>query len=234
MALYALIHRVGCIVWKGRFVEEPRPRILKFLQQCGRASVAQLAGEIGLASATVRRHLDVLQRDHLIAYDQVKKKTGRPEYVYYLTEHGQEGQPKGYDRLLSGVLLELGTLSHDEVTTHSGPELLQTMLQRVARQAVGGLPRSSLEDSFSARLSRVKEIVEQEGFSPEIERVNGFVRIWLRNCPFRRVSMTNAAVCTYDKALLSEILGSEPVLENTIRDGGHWCSYLTSDPKYHP
>jgi DeoR family transcriptional regulator, suf operon transcriptional repressor len=215
-------------------VEGPRPHILRFLQKCGRASVDQLAREIGLASATIRRHLDVLQRDQLIAYDQVKKKTGRPEYVYYLTEHGQEVQPKGYDRLLSGVLLELGTLSHDEATTHSGPELLQTMLQRVALQTVGGHPRDSAEDSFSGRLSRVKEIVEQEGFSPEIEQVDGSARIWLRNCPFRRVSMTNPAVCTYDKALLSMILGSEPVLESTIRDGGHWCSYLTSDPEHHP
>ena len=108
------------------------------------------------------------------------------------------------------------------------------MLQRVALQTVGGSPGGSSEDSFSTRLSRVREIVEQEGFSPEIEQVDGSARIWLRNCPFRRVSMTNAAVCSYDKALLSEILGTEPVLESTIRDGGHWCSYLASDPENRP
>ena len=215
-------------------MEEPRPRILQLLQQHGRASVAQLAGEIGLASATVRRHLDVLQRDHLIAFDLVRKITGRPEHAYYLTEQGQEVLPKGYDRLLDSLLQEAGTPPGDEGGAYSGEGPLQSLLQRAALRAVGGYPDGPSGDSFSTRLSRVEEITEQQGFSPEIEQVGGAVRIWLRNCPFRRVAMTNAAVCTYDKALLSEILGSEPVLENTIRDGGHWCSYLTSDPKYHP
>ena len=45
--------------------------------------------------------------------------------------------------------------------------------------------------------------------------------------------MTNAAVCTFDKFMLSEILGSEMVLESSIRDGTHSCSYLTSDPEQH-
>ena len=45
--------------------------------------------------------------------------------------------------------------------------------------------------------------------------------------------MTNAAVCAFDKSMLSKILGSEMVLENSIRDGAHWCSYLTSDPEQH-
>ena len=214
-------------------MEGPRPRILRLLQQHGRASVAQLAGEIGLASATVRRHLDVLQRDHLITFDQVRKKTGRPEYAYYLTEHGQEVLPKGYDRLLGSVLQEAGTLPRDEATAYNGEGLLETLLQRAALRVLGEYPDGSSGDSFSTRLSRAEEIAEQEGFSPEIEQMDGSVRIWLRNCPFRRVAMTNAAVCTFDKSMLSEILGSEMVLESSIRDGTHSCSYITSDPEQH-
>ena len=47
-----------------------------------------MAQAMGLASATVRRHLDILQRDHLVSWTEARRQTGRPHYVFFLTENG--------------------------------------------------------------------------------------------------------------------------------------------------
>ena len=71
-------------------MEGPRLRILQLLQKNTNDTVGGLAQAIGLAVATIRRHLDILRRDPLVAFEEVRKKTGRPEYSFFLTEDGQE------------------------------------------------------------------------------------------------------------------------------------------------
>ena len=70
-----------------------------------------MAKEIGLAPATVRGHLDILQRDRLVDFAEVRQRTGRPGYAFYLTDAGHETLPKGYDVLLGLVVQELDTLT---------------------------------------------------------------------------------------------------------------------------
>ena len=213
-------------------MESSRHRILQLLQKHGRASVDRLAQDVGLASATVRRHLDILQRDRLITFDQIKKKTGRPEYSFYLTDEGQETLPKGYDRLLGSILQELAALSQAETDSQGGEELVRTLLHRAAVQTVrshqdgdGSYEESTSKDALDKRVSHLQKVLEQEGFSPEIERVNGSLQICLHNCPFRRVALENPAICSYDSALISALLGTEVVQVRCIRDGDFSCCY---------
>ena len=69
-------------------MEGARLRILQLLQKHSNDTVEGLANAIGLAPATIRRHLDILQRDRLVTFEEVRKRTGRPEYSFYLTEGG--------------------------------------------------------------------------------------------------------------------------------------------------
>ena len=210
-------------------MDGPRLHILNILQRQNRATVDLMARELGLASATVRRHLDILQRDHLVTFGQVKKKTGRPEYTYYLTESGQESLPKEYDRLLGRLLHEMSSLSNAEIGDRSGNELLQLMFQRMALQTAARTGGEA-QDSFSERVSRAVAVLQEEKFAPEIEETNGSLRIQLHNCPFRSVVMENGSVCTYDGFVLSSILGTDVVLEQCVRENDGACCYTASIP----
>jgi len=53
----------------GGDMEGTRHRILQQLQKKTNDSVGGLAGSMGLAPATIRRHLDILQRDRLVAFE---------------------------------------------------------------------------------------------------------------------------------------------------------------------
>ena len=207
-------------------MENSRLRLLQLLQQYGRATVDQLARNIGLASATVRRHLDILQRDRLVAFDQVKKKVGRPEYSFYLTESGHEVLPKAYDRLLAGVLHELDDLPEENVGAHVEENLSHDLLQRLAVSTAKRYQVNPSSRDLSQRIALAQEALEQESFAPEIERRDDSLHIRLCNCPFRSVALENPAVCAYDKALVSALLGSEVVQISCIRDGDVSCCYV--------
>ena len=210
-------------------MEGSRIRILKLLQRQEHASVEHLSKEMDLASATVRRHLDILQRDQLVSFAQVKKKTGRPEHTYYLTEAGQETLPKDYSSLLSRLLQEMSSLSNEEVSSLSGDGVVELAFQRMAEHTVEKAtvgPSNSLHD----RIARATEVLEAEKFEPSIEESNGSVRIRLHNCPFRAVALKTATVCTYDRLVLSSILGNDVKLEQCMRDGGEACCYVATTP----
>lgn len=207
-------------------MEGSRLRILNLLVQRRQATVEQLSRDMGLASATVRRHLDILQRDNLVAYHQVKKRTGRPEHTYYLTEAGQESLPKGYNQLLGRLLQRIAGLPLQEVSYRSGEELLRMLFQEMAKETVG--PNGNSSAAFEERLQRALTVLQQEQFLPEVEEVAGVLRIRLLNCPFRSVALGNSTVCEYDQDILSSILGAKVERDTCIRGGDHGCCYRVS------
>ena len=104
-------------------MEGTRVRILMTIQRNGQATVEGLAHSLELAPATIRRHMDILQRDHLIAYREVKKPTGRPEYSFSLTEAGHDVLPKDYQRLLSALFKEMASLCDSVIPAKAGIQL---------------------------------------------------------------------------------------------------------------
>ena len=103
-------------------MEDVRWQILQLLQSGTAETVEQLLRALGLAPATVRRHLDILQRDGLVTYRLVRKKAGRPEYSYYLTEAGQESLPKDYHRLLGLLVQEMDSVAPPDGTGRRSAE----------------------------------------------------------------------------------------------------------------
>ena len=113
-------------------MEGTRLRILQLLQKKQHDTVDGLASTIGLAPATIRRHLDILQRDRLVAFREVRKKTGRPEYSFYLTEDGHEALPKDYDQLLGMIVQEMSSLTREDTSARNGQQILELVFQRLS------------------------------------------------------------------------------------------------------
>lgn len=201
-----------------------RLKILNLLQEKGQASVGQLSKDLDLASATVRRHMDVLLRDRLVEYHQVRKSLGRPEYAYTLTEEGQETLPKHYPRLLSDILAELSQLTQEEVAGHNGKELSDLLFSRLAQKATVPVAGEGRQD----RLTALVEVLNEGDFLPEVETLDSAVRIHLHNCPFRSVAQYQESVCLFDQNLISNMLRAPVERERCIRNGDRSCCYIAS------
>ncbi len=180
---------------------------------------------MGLAPATVRRHLDILQRDRLVAFAEVKKRTGRPEHSFYLTERGQEVLPKKYDQLLGMLVEEISGLAVQDTDGIDGQGLLELVFRRLSERVAGGYREQLADKDLSSRLGVLVDQLARDDFYPEAEVVEGTLRIRLLNCPFRSVAMQNKAVCSFDLNLISNMLDLDVEREECISDGDGGCMY---------
>ena len=208
-------------------LEGTRLKILAVIQKQGSASVDRIAQEIGLSPVSIRRHLDILQRDRLVSFDQGRKKVGRPEFVYFLTEEGHESGFRDYQKLLALLLAEVASLAPAHLVGKDGQELLRFLIARVSDQVSSSYVDPG-QSSQEARLARMEQALTDRGFSPEITQEGGQVRIRLCNCPFRAAALGQKSVCQFDQKLIANILGVEPVCESTIHDGDNSCCYVAA------
>ena len=208
-------------------MEGTRRRILQILQKNVNDTVDGLAKAIGLAPATIRRHLDILQRDRLVAFEEVRKKTGRPEYSFHLTEDGQEVMPKDYDFLLNMLIQELTALPVEDTAGRDGEQILELVFQRLSAKVW-----DQYEDEekvkgrgLEYRLESLMRLLDQQDFFPESEVVEGTLQIKLLNCPFRSVALQSNAVCSFDAGLIASMLDVDLARDACIHDGDAGCTY---------
>lgn len=79
-----------------------RDIILHTIKQSPQSTVEELAGAADISPVTVRHHLNALQADGIIETASIRRKVGRPYYVYSLSEKGQELFPRGMCALPAG------------------------------------------------------------------------------------------------------------------------------------
>lgn len=199
-----------------------RQRILQIIQRQHTETVGGLARELNLAPATVRRHLDILQRDGMVEFAEIRKRTGRPEHSFSLTERGHESLPKGYDSLLSALVGEFTRIGAEDIAGKTGSEALDAALTRLGH----GVGRGYLNSGTKTRLATAVQALRDGDFEPEVLERQGETRITLGNCPFRSVALADDAVCAYDTAILQAILGTAVRRERCISRGHACCEYV--------
>ncbi len=206
-------------------MEGTRLRILHLLQRNTNDTVDSLARSIGLAPATIRRHLDILQRDGLVAFEEVRKKTGRPEYSFYLTEGGQESLPKDYALLLGSMITEIAGLRVGDIQGKDGEQVLELVFERLSADVWDQYRDQVKDKDLPARLAVLTTLLDERDFYPETQIVDGTLRIKLMNCPFRSVALKNDSVCTFDSHLMSAMLDIDVERQSCIHDGDAGCVY---------
>ena len=206
-------------------MEGTRLRILQLLQRTGAETVEGLARNIGLAPATIRRHLDILQRDHLVAFDEVHKKTGRPEHSFHLTELGQETLPKHYDRLLGMLVKEISLLTSNDTKSRDGETILKLVFERMSDEISSRYKQEAAGENPSHRMESLIRYLEELDYSPEMELTDGTLKLSIHNCPYRSVAQQNRLVCAFDVGFISSLLAVDVLREEWTREGRDGCMY---------
>ena len=178
-----------------------RDNILTIIRQSSGVNVDELAGEMQLAPATVRRHLDILERDGLVDHTEVRKPTGRPQYSFHLTEKGHDSVPKDYSRLLNELVSEIKSIPAENLGSRSGDDVLRDTLSRI------GEKRAAMYIQGRKPVEAVTAAFEEGGYDPIIESDSAGVKIRVTNCPYRRASIDDDIICTVDRSMVASLLG---------------------------
>ena len=199
-------------------MQRTRRQILDILKKRGRATLEELANEVGLSPVTVRVHLSVLQRDDLVNVEEVRGRVGRPYFVYSLTEGAEDLFPKRYHVLANRFLLGI-----DEVLE---PEVQETLLNRIAvRWAAERSPRLA-EKGLQERVAEIARIRSEEGAIADWERVDGGYLLSQYNCPNLLVCRVHSQVCDLEEDYISRMLGAPVIRQGCIGRGDRICSFL--------
>jgi predicted ArsR family transcriptional regulator len=215
-------------------LESSREAILDILRRREGASVDDLSHELGLAGATVRRHLDVLMRDGYVRATQVRGGAGRPRYAFFITEAGAELFPHHYVRLTRRLIDEIMSLAPEETTGRQGTELadliFEKMAERLAREYAPRVEGQTVEE----RVRSTARLLAGEGLDFEIVAGEQDVRLFGRGCPCQRLGglaatqpeVPSHGACEHDRRLLERVVGA-PVTALTAEELPHefMCGY---------
>jgi len=202
-------------------LQNTRSEILKLIQLSNHQTVSELAFELEFAPATVRRHLEILQRDGMVEFDEKREGAGRPEHVFRLTPKGYETGTREYDRLLVDVINEVSDLSIEQINGKNGSQVIEQVFESMADR----IAKVVVADDTRAPIVKLTEVLQLRNYEPEVVTENGTIRIQLNNCPYRSAAMANPVICSFDSRLISSVMGVQNLRPKCIRDGFGCCLY---------
>ena len=210
-------------------MQSTKEHILARLKRTGGSTVDGLATEFGLARMTVRQHLAGLERDGLVGSREERGRTGRPHLLFSLSERGEEGFPKRYDRLADLALQEVAFLDAEEIAG-LGPEekkklLLKKMAERVYQEHESKVRGMGLKE----RVSAVADILREEGGLAEWTSDGSRYEIVDYNCVYRKVADTHNDLCEWHVSLLGRLLGKQVECNQFIAQGAESCRFVVSE-----
>ncbi len=200
-----------------------RGRILEILKQRGQATVAELAGRLGMAPVSVRYHLDILQGDDLIVASKVRREgsVGRPQQVYSLTAEADAHFPDNFAPLTAGIVRQMKQLLPAEEVEGSFRALAEEMAQPLVLD-------SPADERLDERMERVVSFLNERGYLARWESNTGLLHT--HNCPYVGVAGEHRELCCMDLALMDSLSGRTCERIQAIAEGDHCCSYLVGVP----
>lgn len=204
-------------------LKEKRSEIINLLKEHGKMTVDVLAVELRLTKVSVRRHLELLEKDGLVSFQTEWQERGRPHHVYSLTEKAESLFPKTYDIFARDLL---------RVTQRCyGERGVLKILSTRADEMVATL-RPQLESlGFDERVEKLAALLIERGYLAECQRMpDGSYTLIERNCPTINVAYEFSQVCHQEKRLYTELLGSEVIREQRIASGDQICAYRVLRP----
>jgi len=201
-----------------------RAGIVELLRRSDGLTVEALTDALGLAAATVRRHLDVLQRDGHVERETVRRSTGRPHYAFKLTQAGRDLAPGHYVGVTELLLSQLLSLTEADTRGKDGAAIALLAFERMSASLLRSCEGQVTASTLPERLDQTVEALAAGGRMLETSRQADGFAIAVRDCPCRCAGAAQDTVCARSEAMLARLLGAE--LERDEAADTAVCSYF--------
>lgn len=194
-----------------------REIILHGIKQSPQSTVEDLAEVADISPVTVRHHLNALLAEGAIEATSIRRKVGRPYYVYSLSQRGQELFPRRYVQLTSRLLDEL----KDRLPQEAIEEIFEGVVETVLHEHRGEYEHLPLEE----RLDYLTNLLSDEGFLSTWERTRTGYKLVEYSCPYLSIGSAHTEVCNFDRQIMNSILQQEVHQQSCILQGANFCEY---------
>ena len=215
-------------VEKAPFDDAPtRTRVTQTILENGPSTAADLADQLGLTSAAVRRHLDQLLAEGVLeARDQRitgQRGRGRPAKVFAITDAGRDGFTHAYDELAAGALRYLAETGGDDAVMAFARHRLATLEDRY---------RPLLQQVEPAERPQVLAgVLSRDGFAASVGTTPAGSQMCQHHCPVAHVAEEFPQMCEAETEMFARLLGTHVQRLATIAHGDGVCTtHLPTTP----
>ncbi|TYC51956.1 transcriptional regulator [Rhodobacterales bacterium] len=200
--------------------DRTRTRLLNALKSSGPRTAAELAERLNVTSVAIRQHLDGLQQEELVRFEDVRGSVGRPKRIWSLTSAGHRQFPDNHSNLVAGLLGGVAELFGED-----GIE--QLIAHREAQTRRHYLDVMSDASGLSDKVAMLAEMRTREGYMAEVVEENeGF---WLieNHCSICAAATACQGFCRSELSLFRDVLGPDVTIERKEHQlsGDRRCVY---------
>ncbi|MFM9367191.1 helix-turn-helix transcriptional regulator [Streptomyces sp. Da 82-17] len=202
-----------------------RNRVARSILDHGPSTVAELAGRLGLTQAAVRRHLDALVADDVVAPREQRvygaRTRGRPAKVFALTDCGRDAFDQSYDKLAAEALAWISQAA-------GGGELGDAAVAAFARARLAATAEKYREQLAAAapeqRAETLARALTADGYAATARSAPVGEQLCQHHCPVAHVAEQFPQLCEAETELFSRLLGTHVQRLATIAHGDGVCT----------
>lgn len=199
---------------------DTRRELLQIIKREGSLSVDEGMEALDMARTTVREHLLRLKQMGLLERTVERKGRGRPSHRYQMSRRAKMLFPSRDGELMGEFVSYLQEEGEETVV-----EAFFEAYWKDRTEAVKKKLREVAPDDTDAQLEVLREILEAEGFMPEVDREKGQITIRECNCPFPESVKKTRIPCRLERDFYETIFETELDRVTYIPDGNPACTY---------
>jgi predicted ArsR family transcriptional regulator len=199
---------------------ETRRELLQLIKREGSLSVSEAMEALGMARTTVREHLIQLKEQGLLDRSADRSGRGRPSHRYQMSKRARVLFPSRDEELMGALIRFLRERGKDALV-ESFFEAYWQARTRAVKEKLRQVPDGTLD----GRLDVLRSILEEEGFMPVIERLEGTITIQECNCPFPESVKETKIPCRLERAFFEEVFETTLDRVSYIPEGNSACTY---------
>ncbi len=189
----------------------------------GPLTAANIAENLDLTTAAVRRHLDIMVDEGIAEsvepspYEE--RGRGRPAKLFHLSEKGRAAFGHGYDYLAVDALQTIRKIGGEAT-------LLEFALSHMKKivEGVEPLPANPTRQQVEKCAAEIANAFDKSGFATSIGNAQGGIQICHHHCPIAQVAHEFPVLCLAEYQVISELLQSPIQRLSTIAHGAHTCT----------
>jgi predicted ArsR family transcriptional regulator len=211
--------------------DRTRDAVARRVLEQGPQSAADLAEQLGLSPAAIRRHLDALVADGVLVEREprptAQRGRGRPARTYALTDAGRASFPHAYDDLANTALRYLRETGGDAAVTAFAEHRAATLAERLTDSLPADAPLATRAQALAGALSG-------HGYASTTQSAGVGVQLCQHHCPVAHVAAEFPQLCEAETRAFEQVLGTYVQRLATIAHGDGVCTThipLTHDPR---
>ena len=198
-----------------------REQILDLLKKEVSLAVNELTERLHITHMAVRKHLTILEKDHLIRSVEVKQSMGRPLQMYSLTEKGEQLFPQNYESISVEFLRDIQELHGEETIQH----LFDKRENRITNEYK--LKVQEKKNLFE-KIKELGTLQNDKGYMTEVNQVDEHSYEMIEyNCPIYAVAKEFKIACRCETDMFKKVVGIEQVDRICCKtDGDDHCRFV--------